>query len=203
MAADPEKLQIGQGDIWIGGTAPAGGVDLNDPTSSTLNAMTSGFANPVSGGTYVGLTNGPATLAYRPTYYMVESEQSFAEVATTPTAEESTLTFSMQEVRSYTNLGFAFGQGTTEAIGGTGNALYLGSKPTLATKVLTLLSQHQDLVGYFLLTMYKAYSGEGSSLNFERRAESRLPVTARAQADLSRPKGDQLLQLADYDANPA
>jgi hypothetical protein len=199
----PERIQIGQGDIWVGGTPPAAGTDLTDPTSSTLNAMAAGFTQPVSGGNYVGLTNGEATLTIRPTYYSVESEQSFAEVATVPTAEEATLAAALQEVRSYQNLGIAFAQATTDVNTGVSAAVFLGSKGTLTTQTVALCAPHTlSGVGYMLLTIYRGYSSEGAALNFARRAESRLPITVRAQAVLTRPEGDQLLQLVDYDANP-
>src|ERR1035437_7031349 len=97
MAADVTKIHIGQGEIYFGGTAPAAGGDLTDPTSSSVNSMLTGFTAPTSGGTYVGFTSGPATLTYKPTYYMVDTEQAFSEVVITPTAEECTLDFTMLE----------------------------------------------------------------------------------------------------------
>ena len=93
MAATIQNIHIGAGDIWLGGTAPTGGTDLTDPnagTPSALNTMASGFTAPTSGGTAVGFTNGPATFSYKPTFYLVVTEQAFAEVAVVPTAVLST-----------------------------------------------------------------------------------------------------------------
>lgn len=201
-AIDQQKIQIGQGDIWVGGTAPAAGSDPLDPTSSTVNTMTTGFNAPASGGTYVGATNGAATLTYRPTYYNVVTEQAFADVVTIPTAEETTLAFNALEM-TYQNIQTALSQSTTLAGGAAGNVNFVGSKPGVTTAVVVLCSRKRTGTGYFLLTIYQGYSSEGVAINFERRAESRLPVTIRALADLSRPEGDQLFQLAEFPSNPA
>src|SRR3954468_13179122 len=112
MATNKAYVQIGQGDVWLGGTPPAAGVDLTDPTTSALNTMLTGFTAPTSGGTAVGFTNGPTTLTFKPTYYMVESEQAFAEIMVVPTAEEASVGFTMLEA-SYQNLKTAMGQATT------------------------------------------------------------------------------------------
>lgn len=203
MATDVAKIHIGAGDIWLGGTPPAAGVDLNDPTTSTVNTMATNFTAPTSGGTHVGFTNGPATLTYKPTYYNVETEQAFAEVVVTPTAEECSLEFVMLEA-SYTNLANAMGQGTTEVNVGppANNAIFVGSKPTLATRLLVMNSRKRSGAGYYILTVYQTYSMDGVALNFERRKETQNKVTMRALADTTRPVGDQLFQLAEFTANP-
>lgn len=204
MATDVTKIHIGQGEIWIGGTAPAAGGDPNDPTTSTVNTMTSGFAAPTSGGTYVGFTNGPATLSYRPTFYSVETEQAFSEVIVTPTAEEAMLEFTMLEA-SYQNLSHALTQGTTGVDAGppASNTIFVGSKATMTYPVLAMSSRKRTGVGYYLLTMYQVYSMEGASLNFERRAETQNGVQMKCLADTTRPIGDQLFQLAEFPADPA
>lgn len=204
MATDVNRIHIGQGDVWVGGTAPAAGVDPLDPTTSTVNSFTTGFAAPTSGGTAVGFTNGAATLTYRPTYYMVETEQAFAEVVTVPTAEEATIALNMQEL-GYQNLATAIQQGTTEVNVGppANNAIFVGGKPTVDPQVVVLLSRKRSGTGYFVTTMYQGYSSEGIALNWERRAESRIPVTLRALSAVDRPEGDQLFQIADFAANPA
>lgn len=199
MATDVNRIHIGEGDLWIGGTPPAAGVDPLDPTTSALASFNTGFVAPSTGGTAVGFTNGAATLTYRPTYYMVDTEQAFAEVITVPTAEESTLAVTMQEI-AYQNLALAIGQGTTLA--GTNNAIFVGGKPTVDPQPVVLLSRKRSGVGYFLTTIYAGYSSEGIGLNFERRAESRIPTTIRALSSTDRPQGDQLFQIVDYAANP-
>lgn len=200
MAADVTKIHIGQGDIWLGGTAPAAGVDLTDPTTSSVNSMLTGYTAPTSGGTYVGFTNGPATLTYKPTYYMVETEQAFSEVIVTPTAEEATLDFIMLEA-SYTNLANAMGQAST-AVSGGHNAIYVGSKATVTTNLLVLNSRKRTGTGYYILSMYQVYSMDGVALNFERRKETGNKVSMRCLANTARPVGDQLFQLVEYTANP-
>jgi hypothetical protein len=198
------NIHIGQGEVYLGGTPPAAGSDPTDPTAGTpsaLNAMATGFTAPVSGGTYTGFTFGPATLTYRPTYYMVVTEQAFSEVVAVPTSEEASLAFTALE-QTYSTIAAAWGQAITRTTTGV-QAVYVGSKPTLATKVVTLVSRKRSGVGYYITTMYSAYSSDGATVSFERRAESRLPVTMRALADVARPEGDQLFQLAAYDANPA
>ena len=201
------NIQIGHMDLWLGGTPPTGGSDLTDPTAGTPSAFNTaavGYTAPTSGGTYVGFTNGPATLAYRPTYYMVETEQAFAEVAVVPTGEESTLSFNAQEI-TLNNLKAAYGQATSRVVAGppAANGIYVGSKPTVATQLAVGISRKQSGTGYFILSIYRAYSFAGASVNFERRAESRIPTELRALADLTRPVGDQLFQLVEYPANPA
>src|SRR5688572_28998135 len=116
MPPDVTKIHLSPGDMWVTSdltAAPTKGVDLNDPTTSSLMAMTTGFALPSTAANpawrYVGFTNGPATLTYRPTYYMVETEQAFAEVITTPTAEEATLGFTLLE-SDYRNLSLGMSQ---------------------------------------------------------------------------------------------
>lgn len=202
-----QNIQIGHGDIWVGGTAPTPGDDLTDPTAGTpsaLNTAATGYTGPTSGGTYVGFTNGPANLAYRPTYYMVETEQAFAEVAVVPTGEESTLSFNAQEV-TLANLKVAYGQAVSRVVAGppVANAIYVGSKPTVSTQLAVLISRKQSGTGYFIATIYRSYSFAGVTTNFERRAETRIPTELRALADLTRPEGDQLFQLVEYPANPA
>lgn len=201
MATDVTKIHIGQGDVWLGGTAPAAGGDLTDPTTSAVNSMASLFTAPTSGGTAVGFTNGPATLTYKPTYYLVETEQAFSEVIVTPTSEECSLDFVMLEA-SYTNLANAMGQATT-ATGAGVNKVYVGSKSTVTTNLLVLNSRKRTGTGYYILTVYQTYSMDGVALNFERRKETQNKVTMRALANTARPVGDQLFQLVEYTANPA
>jgi len=207
MATTVANIHIGQGEVWIGGTAPSAGTDPLSPvtgTPSALNAMTTNFAAPSSGGTYVGFTNGAATVTYRPTFYMVETEQTMAEVVAFPTSEEMTVAFTMLEA-TYLNLAAAFGQGTTRAASGppVANVVYVGSKSTLATQVVVLMSRKRSGTGYFILTIYAGYSSEGTTFNYERRAEQRIATTVKALADTTRPQGDQLFQLIEYPANPA
>lgn len=204
MAVDVNRIHIGQGDVWTGGTPPAAGGDPLDPTSSTVNTMATGFSAPTSGGTHVGFTNSAATLTYRPTYYMVETEQAFAEVITVPTAEEATLAFIMLEAH-YTNLATAIQQGTTEVNAGApvNNAIFVGGRPTVTPQLVVLNSRKRSGTGYYILSMYQGYSTEGITLNFDRRAETRIPTTMRALSAVNRPQGDQLFQIADFAANPA
>jgi hypothetical protein len=122
--ADASKIHIGPGDVWVTSdltAVPTSGADKTDPTSSGLASMASGFTAPSMTANpswrNVGFTNGPATLTYRPTYYSVESEQAFAEIVTTPTAEEASLGFTMLEA-DYRNLAITMGQGTTHVVTG-------------------------------------------------------------------------------------
>lgn len=204
MATDVNKIHIGQGDVWVGGTPPAAGGDPLDPTTSTVNSMATGYVNPTSGGTAVGFTNGAATLTYKPTYYMVETEQAFAEVVTVPTSEEATLAYTTLE-QSYTNLANAIQQGTTKVTVGppANNAIFVGGRPTVTPQVVVLNSRKRSGTGYFLTTLYSGYSTDGLTMNFERRAESRIAVVMRCLSAVSRPQGDQLFQLAEWLANPA
>lgn len=210
MAADTTKIQLGAGDLWVTSdltAAPAKGVDLADPTSSALMRMQAGFVGPTTTANpawrYVGFTQGPANLVYRPTYYMVQTEQAFTEVIVNPTSEEATLAFTMLEA-DYRNLALAAGQATTEVNGGSpaSNALFVGGRPDTALYVAVLASRKRSQVGYFCLTFYQAHTQDGITLNFERRAEMRIAVTLRALGDATRPVGDQLYQLVEYPANP-
>jgi hypothetical protein len=135
---------------------------------------------------------------------MVETEQAFAEVITVPTSEESTLAFTMQEM-SYQNIASAWTQGTTEVNVGppANNAIFVGGKPTVTPQLVVLNSRKRSGTGYFILSLYQGYSSEGAAINFERRAESRIPATIRCLSSTDRPQGDQLFQIADYAANPA
>jgi len=132
---------------------------------------------------------------------MVETEQAFSEVVTTPTAEETTLAFTALE-STYQNISAGMSQATTDVNAGTSNAIFVGSKTAFTTQVVVLISRKRTGTGYFILTIYKGYSSEGVSMNFERRRETQIAVTIRAQADLTRPVGDQLFQLVEYLANP-
>jgi hypothetical protein len=201
-----QNIHIGQGEIWVGGTAPTAGTDLTDPTAGTpsaLNAMASGFTAPTSGGTYVGFTNGAATLTYKPTFYMVETEQAFAEVAIVPTGEEASLAFTVLEL-TYQNLKTAWGQVTSRVVTGppVQNALYVGSKATVPVNVVAMMSRKRSGVGYYILTVYQGYSFEGSALPFVRREDTKVATTVRCLADLTRPLSDQLFQFVEYPANP-
>lgn len=211
MAIDVSKVHIGAGDLWFTSdltAAPTKGVDLSDPTSSSVMTMASGFTAPSTAASpswrYGGATQGPSTLTYRPTYYMVESEQAFSEIITTPTAEEATLGFTLLE-SDYRNLVLGMSQATPEVNAGApvNNAIFVGGKTSVTLNVVVLCSRKRSGTGYFLLTLYQAYSAEGSTLSFARREEMRIPVTLRALADATRPVGDQLYQLVDFAANPA
>lgn len=211
MAADSSKIHLGPGDVWVTSdltAAPTAGGDLNDPTSSSLMTMASGFTAPSTSASpswrYVGFTNGPATLTYRPTFYMVETEQAFAEVITTPTAEEATLAATLLEA-DYRNLSVGMALATTEVNAGApvNNAVFVGGKTAVNLNVVVMLSRKRSGTGYFLLTLYQAYSQEGVSLGFVRREEMKIAVTLRCLANATRPVGDQLFQLVDYAANPA
>jgi hypothetical protein len=208
MATRPERIKIGRGDIYVGGTAPTGGTDPNDPTAGTPSAlatMNAAFTVPSTGGVHAGFTNGPAVLTFTPTFYGVETEQAFADVVTTPTAEEATLAFTLSEF-SYQNLLTAWSQATARVTNaGLSNqvaGVYVGSKTTLTPAVFLLASRHTGGVGYTTATIYRGYSSGGAPVNFEKSAETRIPVTVRALADTTRPTGDQLYQVADYDAGP-
>lgn len=204
MATTVTNIHIGQGEIWVGGTPPTAGSDPNDPTAGTpsaLNSMTSNYAGPTSGGAYVGFTFAPATLTYKPTYYMVVTEQAFAEVVVIPTNEEANLAFTILEA-TYQNVATAWGQGTT--ITGSGfQGVFVGSKLTLATQLFILMSRKRTGNGYFIASLYQGYSFDGAALGYERRVEQKLATNARGLADTTRPAGDQLFQLAFHDANPA
>jgi hypothetical protein len=211
MPTNVSNIHLAPGDIWVTSdltAAPTGGVDLSDPTSSDLMTFASGYSAPGTTASpawrYVGFTNGAATLAFRPTYYMVETEQAFAEVLVVPTAEEATLAFVMQEA-DYRNFAISMGQATTEVNAGApvNTALFVGGKADVNLQVIAMLSRKRTGAGYFVATLYQAYSNDGSSINFERRAEARNPVTMRCLADTTRPVGDQLFQVVDYVADPA
>lgn len=205
------NIHLAPGDIWVTSdltAAPTAGGDLDDPTTSSLMTFTSGYGAPATAASpawrYVGFTNGPATLAFRPTYYMVETEQAFAEVLAVPTAEEATLTFTMQE-SDYRNLALSMGQATTEvnASPPINTALFVGGTAVVNLQCVSMLSRKRTGPGYFAATLYQSYSNDGANLNWERRAEQRNPVTMRCLAATQRPVGDQLFQVVDYVADPA
>lgn len=211
MPTDVTKIHLSPGDIWVTPdltAAPAKGGDMQDPTSSSLMTFTAGFAAPSTTASpswrYVGFTTGASVLNFRPTYYMVETEQAFAEVLVVPTAEEATMAFTMQEA-DYRNLALSMGQATTEVNAGApvNNAVFVGGKSNVNLQCLSFLSQHRSGTGYFVGTLYQCYSNDGASLNWERRAEMRNAVSMRTLADTTRPVGDQLFQLVDYAANPS
>ena len=208
MAFDATKIHIGAGDIFIGGTAPEPGDDPSDPTAGTpseLVSATAAYAGVSTLGVGVGSTNGAATFTYRPTFYQVMNEQAFAEVATVPTAEECSLAFGAQEL-TYQNIKTAMGQTTTRVQtatpGPAANVNYGGGLAVVPVEPAVLLSRKRTGVGYFIVCLYQGYSADGGVTNFDRRAETRMPVTLRGLADGSRPVGDQLFQVVEYPANP-
>lgn len=208
MATTVARIKIGAGQVYVGGTAPTAGTDPNDPTAGTPSAaptMNAGFTAPSTSGVDVGFTQGATTITYRTTYYGVATEQTMADVVTTPTAEEATAAFTMLEA-SYQNLMTAWQQGTSRVQNaGLSNQIaqvYVGSKSTLTPVVLAIASRHTGGVGYTMGVIYRAYSSEGSTFGFNRAEETRIPVTMRALADTTRPKGDQLFQVVDYDTGP-
>jgi hypothetical protein len=209
MATDVSKVHIGPGELYATSdltAAPTKGGTYTDPTTSSIMTMTAGLALPATSANpawrHIGFTQGSATLTYRPTYYMVESEQAFGEILTVPTNEESTLAAIMLEA-DYRNLALAAGQATTEVNAGlpVNDALFVGGKQSVGLNVIVLCSRKR-VAGYFVLTLYQAYSSEGISLPFARREESRIPVTFRCVPDVTRPIGDQLFQLASYTVTP-
>lgn len=208
MATNVQRIKIGEGRVYVGGTAPAAGSDPNDPTAGTPSAaptMNAGFTTPSTSGTDVGFTQGATTITYRTTYYGVATEQTMSDVVTVPTGEEAMAAFTMLEA-SYQNLKTAFGQATTRVQNsGLSNQIgqvFVGSKSILTPLVVAIASRHTDGVGYTMGVLYRAYSSEGSTVGFNRAEETRLPVTMRCLADTTRPRGDQLFQVVDYDAAP-
>lgn len=195
-------VHIGQADLWVGGTPPAAGSDPNDPTTSAVNSMVSGGANPTSAGTYVGFTSGPSTLTYKPTYYLVISEQALSEILVVPTAEEATLDFMMLEL-SYNNLQTGLGQSTTKVnlSGVTYQANFVGSKQAISTNLLVAYSRKRVAsTGYYIASLYSVYTQDGVALNLERRKETQMKAIMKCLADTTRPYGDQLYQYVEYNA---
>lgn len=200
----PANIHVGRGEVWVGGTAPSGGSDLTDPTSSQVNAMASGFTAPTSGGTYVGSTTAPTTIVYKPTYYAVSVEQTLADVAVIPTAEEATVDMTMAEL-SADNIKVAWSQ-ASEATSVTPayKAVFVGGKTALtATPTVTVFSPKRTGIGYYITTVYQTYSMNGAPFSFDRKKETDLKVTLRSLAATGRPIGDQIFQVVAYDANPA
>lgn len=209
-AIDVSKVHIGPGEVFFTSdltAAPTKGGNLADPTTSAILAMQTGYTLPSTSASpawrYGGATQGAATLTYRPTYYTVQSEQAFADIITTPTSEEATLTFNLLET-DYRNFIVGLQQGTAKvnASNPVNNTVYVGGRADVPLNVVAMYSRKRSGTGYFMLTLYQAYSAEGMAVAFNRREEMRLPITLRAIADASRPVGDQLFQLVDYAANP-
>lgn len=200
----PSNIHIGRGEVWFGGTPPAGGIDLTDPTSSAVNYMETAFTGPHSGGTYGGATVAPATIVYKPTYYAVSVEQTLADVAVIPTAEETTVDLSLAEL-SAANIHTAWTQSTqkNQVSGTTYQAVFVGGKTALPSNpMVAIFSPRRTGVGYYIATVYETYSMDGAPFTFDRRKETFLKVMLRSLAAVDRPIGDQIFQVVAYDANP-
>lgn len=181
------KKFIGQGEIYVGVTAPA---------ANTALALTAGV--PATG-TDVGLTSGEATLTYKPTFTGVSIEQTTGEVAPRVTNETVELKFMAAEA-VVANIGLALQTGTSHTTTGPGRTFYtVGGKVFFSNQCVVLVSPFVDdgtgNTWYEWVCLYSAMSVQGLVLKYKRNDTRMIEVTFTGYPDPTRPVGDQTFQI--------
>jgi hypothetical protein len=219
MALDSTPLRhfIGQGEIYtrvkkpdVGGAQLFVAADPGEPETGIPQ---------VAGGTdaadYVGLTNGPASLEYKPEYKAVEIEQTYVEVEPRLVKESVTLKFKCA-LPTYQNLLLALQSATRLSVAGDGNTpnkevLQVGGLIFSDPQTICLVSKIGSYTDTAMtpaphnlfewITLYQAMSVDGLKLDYKRGETRMVEVTFTGYGDVSRPDGDQLFQLGQ-DTDP-
>jgi hypothetical protein len=204
---DSLKRFIGQGEIYLNCKKP------DDMTALTLTGGVPKAADGTTDATSVGLTNGPASLEYKPEFAAIEVEQAFGEIAPRLTKESVTLKFKCAEA-TYDRIQAALSTSTLVSVAGAGanptsNVLTVGGKIDAATQCVVLVSKigsysHMSTTVdlYEWVCLYEAMSVDGVKLDWKRGENRMVEVTITGYADVTRSEGDQLFQLGQL-AQPA
>lgn len=217
------KRFIGQGEVYINVKPPVAGTTAE--TAGPLLFVAPGAGEPETGipqkvgvitaADYVGLTNGPASIEYKPEWKGVEVEQAYGEIAPRVTKETVQVKFRMAEAH-YTNLRRAIQTGTTVSIAGASGApnkelTVVGGKIFFDPTCLAIVSPIGSYTDtqptpalhklYEWVVLYSAISVEGVKLEYKRGETRMVDVTFTGYAEVSRPEGDQLFQLGQ-DVDP-
>jgi hypothetical protein len=197
---DSLKRFIGQGEIYL---------NCEKPADMTALVLTAGVPKDVGGtqdAASVGLTNGPASLEYKPEFKGLEVEQAFGELAPRLTKETVTLKFKCAEA-TYDRIKAALPMSTLVSVVGTGttptsNVLLVGGKIDATTQCIVLVSKIGTYVNggttvqlYEWVCLYEAMSVDGVKLDWKRGENRMVEVTITGYADVTRSEGDQLFQI--------
>lgn len=198
---DALKTFINQGEVWAHVTAPSTGVGQQWLAG---NPGTPVGTEAGGGALSLGITSGPATLEYKPTFAGVTIEQAYGDVAPRVTKEAVTLKFKCAEA-TYKRIRIALQTGTynqTGPVSGTyRHWLEVGGKTFFSTDCVALVSKVNDTPArYEWVTIYAAMSVDGIKLDWKRGETRMVEVTITGYADVTRPEGDQLFQLGQEDA---
>ena len=185
---------IGEGNIYVGplSAVPADGARLT---------LTAGV--PPVAFTNVGLTNGKAELDIQQTIEGYDVEQASGKVAPRIKEEKATLKCSMAE-STYANLALAMANATTGTDGTpTPNLDYMtvGGNITVTPKCVVLVAPVDDGARYEYVVLYRAVA-KGSKVAWKRGENHPIDVEFTAYHDVTRAKGDMLLQFCQQKAAP-
>jgi hypothetical protein len=177
---------IGQGDLWVGVTAPADGA---------LLALTAGV--PATG-TNVGLTGGPAEFDIEQVVEGIHVEQAVGKVGPRIKEEKAKLKVKLAEatyLNFVTSLALAT-SGTDTTPSPDVNYVKLGGKRKLTTTCVVLVAPIDDGARYQYIVIYKA-TAKGTKLHFKAGETQMFEVEFTAWEDVTRTLGDRLFQYCE------
>ena len=187
----PAPFFIAPANIFVGGTAPATGVEI------TVDAD----GIPSTGGTNVGMTGGPATFRIGGDFHESEVEQAMSPVHVRKVKEEVEVEFVMRAIDFSVLQKFMNGSViTTDTTSDPKTHMVSGGGDgCVDTNVVTLVTADPCADGddtyYLVVCLYEAYASSDFEIQFGKDVDSEVTVTMRGLADTTRPKGDQVYQV--------
>jgi hypothetical protein len=181
---------IGEGNVYIGVTAPADGAEL---------ALVNG--EPATG-TWVGLTSAEAVLKIKETIKGRKIEQASGEVAHRITEEMASLKITMAEA-DYSHLKIALNGATSGAnvVNSTHFVKGGGTTRIVPTSVVLVspIENEDGSLRYQWVMFYKARPSGDPEVKYSRAGDREIETTFEAIPDLTRTRGDQLYQFVEDD----
>lgn len=172
------------------------------PLGTTLPAdnLAVGAAWPVGWVVY-GLTSAPLVLAYSYETKAPEIQEAMGAVKRKKISEEVTLETTMAQL-DFAGLPSTWGGTNTVVAAGVGQVgketFKIGGAAQLPIRMWGFEAEQEDEEGNVFPVrgfVWKATGEEGGELEFSREEYSGIPLKLSALEDLSKPKGERLLQL--------
>lgn len=184
MSLDPTALNIGPARIWLGGTAA--------PSGTVIGVDASGV--PTNGGTEVGLTDSAAILTIGGDVTEIMVEQSLAPVRAVQKSEEASITFVAKEIDWLRVKNYL--RGAQQTVTGTQKNTTGGGNACIPTFTVSMVGKDTCGSKYTTITLHKAYVSTETKISYSKAEETKIEVTFKGLADITRASGDQLYQVS-------
>lgn len=185
MGFDVTKVHVGAARIWTGVTAAVSG------TPPTYIAHTNGVPGS---GTEIGITEGDCTVSYQLKKGEMQAEQSLAIVDVYAIEELYTISFTMKESNANALKAALDSSVGYDSSGGDG--FYFGGGTAVLAPMNTCVfyssPRRDNPAKYFVGQIYEAYTMDPFTFPMGKKTESKVKVTLKAIADLTRTPKDQL-----------